>query len=134
MHAVKQTSSEDCLRAVLASLLHLPLEEVPTFRGPGWRRELNRWLAPLGLAYIQIRPERDWALELGIVGCHHELAGAPAREPRRLHAIVGIDGHAAFDPADAGGIQKQSYAGMFIALRPWEVAQGRPLVHSEKAA
>lgn len=135
MHPIEQREDGDCLRAVLASLLHVPLDDVPRFKGNDWQVELNRWLAPLGLAYVQIKNFRSWAIELGIVGCHHELTGHAKRDLRKLHATVGIDGRTAHDPDPSRrGLADEHYSGLLVALRPWEVAQRAGLVLREKAA
>lgn len=57
MKPTKQTVLHDpangkhgnCLSAVLASLLHLPIEDVPVFSEPHpkWQQDLNEWLRPL---------------------------------------------------------------------------------------
>ena len=62
MKPTKQTILHDpakglhgnCLSAVLASLLHLPIEDVPLFITPEtWVKDLNAWLRPFGLAYLR---------------------------------------------------------------------------------
>jgi hypothetical protein len=130
MNKVKQTVLHDpatgktgnCLSAVLASLLHMPIEEVPVFKDTlVWRKELNAWLRPMNLAYIQVGGFAEWAEELGIEGCYHEVAGPSHRSVDTLHACVGLDGEVIFDPhPDDSGLLEIQSTGVFITLRPWE--------------
>ena len=42
----------DCMRACLASIFELPIDVVPHLATlPAWPRDLDRWLAPMGLAH-----------------------------------------------------------------------------------
>ncbi|HEX6992377.1 MAG TPA: hypothetical protein VF151_10845 [Gemmatimonadales bacterium] len=135
MIPITQRESDDCLQAVVASLLHLPLADVPSFRGENWQANLNRWLAPWGLAYIQVKDFARWAIEFGIAGCHHELTGPSRAERKQLHATVGVDGRLAHDPDPSrAGISAVRYSGIIIALRPWEAVERAGLVLREKAA
>lgn len=114
----------NCLSAVLASLLHLDINQVPVFVNPvTWRRELNAWLRPMGLAYLSIRDWPAWCEETGIAGSFHEIAGPSPRHPEVLHACVGKDGQMVFDP-HPGEERCPSYEehGLFVALEPWRHA------------
>lgn len=114
----------DCFSAVLASLLHLPLEEVPVFTDKvTWENDVNAWLRQYGLAYIQISGVREWATDRGVEGMYHEIAGASPRDVDILHSCVGLDGELVHDPhPDNTGIGEPlgSY-GLFIALEPWRM-------------
>lgn len=114
----------DCMSAVIASLLHLPIEQVPLFINPGtWVRDLNAFLRPYGLAYLTIEDARNWLEQAGIEGCYHEVGGATQRSSEVMHACVGVDGIPLFDPhPDNTGLTTVVASGLFIALRPWEVA------------
>ena len=115
----------NCMSAVLASLLHLPIEDVPIFSDPNrWQIDLNIWLRRYGLAYICLSNFESHAAEYGIVGCHHEIAGVSPRSAEVLHACCAIDGKVTFDPhPDNTGIEdptkKTPMSGIFIALQPW---------------
>ena len=130
MNPVKQTVLHDpekgkhgnCLSAVLASLLHLPIEDVPVFSAPypEWQNQLNEWLRPFGLAYIQVGDFAKWCNDFGIRGCHHELGGSSPRNTDISHACVGVDGDLVFDPhPDNSGLANIEASGIFIALEPW---------------
>ncbi len=131
MIEVKQTVLHDpangqhgnCLSAVLASLLHVPIEAVPVFSEPGWQRELNQWLSQFGLAYLDVLDFGEFAAALGISGCYTGISGNTQRSADVLHACVALDGRAVFDPhPDNTGLTKVNACGLFIALRPWEAA------------
>jgi hypothetical protein len=113
----------NCLSAVLASLLHLPIQQIPLFNEPGrWMQQLNDWLRPFGLGYLVLTPDsfRDACGIVGLVGCYHEIAGPSQRWANTDHACVGVDGHVAFDPhPSAAGLQEVTSCGVFIALEPW---------------
>lgn len=134
MKPTKQTILHDpanclhgnCLSAVLASLLHIPIETIPTFYDPdNWLKDLNAWLRPYGLAYMSWSAENfpDTLAAFGITGMHHELGGRTKRFSDVGHACVAVDGELVFDPHPSNdglndGIES---CGVFIALRPWEL-------------
>lgn len=117
----------NCLSAVLASLLHLPIEDIPVFSDPGhWVCDLNIWLLPFGLAYLSITKDSfDSAFEnAGIRGCHHEIAGPTDRFSDVYHACVAVDGIQVFDPHPQGtGLKSSDTCGVFIALQPWRMVK-----------
>jgi len=112
----------NCFSAVLASLLHLPVESVPVFVGRFWQAEVNAWLRPMGLAYVEISTNPDWCAANDIRGMHHELAGVSPRNAEVLHATVAVDGEMVHDPhPDRSGLgEGERTFGLLIALRPWE--------------
>lgn len=114
----------NCFSAVLASLLHLPIEQVPLFVSPDWRKKLNAWLRPFGLAYIEIVSIDGDFPSLGIEGCYHEVSGLSPRFPDTLHSCVGHDGSVLFDPHPAKeAVARTTGHGFFIALEPWRWAE-----------
>lgn len=130
MIATKQTILHDpengihgnCFSAVLASLLHLKIEDVPVFINPNsWRNELNQWLRQYGLAYVELGDFKDYIEANSIVGLWHETAGTTTRFDDVLHACVGKDCEVVFDPhPNATGLKEITGTGVFISLRPWE--------------
>lgn len=122
LHSPEEGQNGNCFSAVLASLLHLPIELIPYFAGYAeWRRDLNQWLRQFGLAYLEVN-----ACDLkehGIEGLHHEVAGTSPRSDDVLHATVGLDGAIVFDPhpSDAGLAKVETY-GLFLVLEPWKLA------------
>jgi len=131
MNEIKQTVLHDpengkignCFSAVLSSLLHIPIEEVPMFTDiDTWRQDLNRWLRPKNLAYVQLENFKACAKDLGIQGCYHEIAGPSPRSIDTYHACVGLDGDILFDPhPDNSNLEEIHSEGIFIVLRPWEM-------------
>lgn len=112
----------NCLSAVVASLLHLPIAEVPSFIQPDtWMKDLNVWLRPYGLAFCLID---DFDLRIdayGIEGLYHEVTGNTHRSTEVLHACVAKDGEMVFDPhPDNSGLTRITCYGVFIALEPWK--------------
>jgi len=114
----------NCLSAVLASLLHLPIESVPVFFKDTWLQDLNEWLRQYGLAYICFSIADDgpqFLASFGITGLHHELAGPSPRNTEVAHALVGHDGRAVFDPHPSrAGVAALNSCGVFVALEPWK--------------
>lgn len=132
MNPTKQTVLHDpangkhgnCFSAVLASLLHLPIEDVPVFSSPApkWQQELNAWLRPFGLAYMQIGTFDEWCADLNISGCYCEVGGKTNRHADVSHACVGRDGMPILDPhPDDTGLTEVEASGVFIVLEPWRL-------------
>lgn len=113
----------NCLSAVIASLLHLPIERVPLFIDPDvWVKDLNTWLRQFGLAYCMVE-DFDCCIDAyGIKGLWHEVSGNTSRSKDVIHACVAKDGILAFDPhPDNTGLTKITCYGFFIALEPWTI-------------
>ena len=114
----------NCMSAVLASLLHLPIESVPLFADPDcWVKDLNAWLRPYGLAYLSFPAEGLPQLfaDFGISGLHHDTAGVSLRFSDAHHACVAKDGELVFDPHPSrAGLGALESCGVFIALEPWK--------------
>ena len=129
MNKVKQTVLHDpdnglhgnCLSAVLSSLLHIDIDLIPTFSSATWVCDLNNWLRPHGLAYLELSVGQSYLQQIGISGLHHTLCGTSPRNAKVSHAVVGIDGVLAFDPHpdDTGLAEGSIVYGMFLALSPW---------------
>ena len=101
MRPVKQTkfgTQGNCLAACLASLLSLPLEQVPEFPGNTWFNDLYLWLLDQGYRLC----ESDSEL------LQHGNAVAVGQGPRGWrHAVVWYDGRMLHDPhPDNTGLQK----------------------------
>lgn len=139
MNPTKQTILHDpangkfgnCLSAVIASLLHMNIDDVPVFADPDtWIKDLNEFLRPFGLAYILFTCSADWLKDIGVDGCHHEVFGPTIRSNDVLHANVALDGRAIFDPhPDNSGLTRVEGFGVFIALRPWEYKELSEALH-----
>lgn len=118
----------NCFTAVLASLLHLPIDQVPHFydardtKDTQWLARVNEWLRPYGLGYVEIDASLTALMsEIKLQEVHHEICGNTSRYAETLHSCVAIDGKVAFDPhPDDSGLTKPRALGMFVALRPWD--------------
>jgi hypothetical protein len=129
----------NCFSAVIASLLHIPIEEVPDFNAEGtWTADLNAWLRPRGLCYLSLEVKAwgdggvaEWLKNYGVVGLHHEIAGPSPRFNDNLHACVGADGLLIFDPhpSDAGVVQHH-HIGLFVLLQPWTYVLPHAVAHT----
>lgn len=120
----------NCMSAVLASLLHIPVETVPLFIHPDtWVKDLNDWLRPKGLAYCMVENFDCFMKAYGIQELYHELSGNTSRSVDVIHAVVAKDGEQIFDPhPDDSGLTKITCYGFFIALRPWLAVNEQRLV------
>lgn len=128
MIPTKQTTLHDpdngvignCLSAVLASLLHLPIDKVPVFYSETWMKDLNTWLQQFGLAYCLIDGFDAYIDAYAIKGLWHEIYGNTIRSADVLHACVAKDGEFIFDPhPDDTGLKNVVGYGFFIVLEPW---------------
>lgn len=114
----------DCFRAMLASALELPIEDVPHFLKEcdgdelAWRRGINAFLRDYNLAFINIASAPAWMKDHGIVGLMHELVGQTQRDT--LHSILAVDGEVVHDPLPNGLPMKghEDNWGLFIVLDP----------------
>jgi hypothetical protein len=65
-----------------------------------------------------------WTDHQELLGSYHSISGNTNRSIDVSHACVGLNAQIVFDPhpSDSGLTKVNSY-GVFVALRPWEVAQ-----------
>ena len=109
MTPVKQNITHDavsvgnCFQACVASILDLPLDEVPHFcndYGQVDRFPLNymKWLAARGLVYLEFSTDSTGAMEFW---GHHLICG-PSPRGDFLHSVVGFNGEPVFDPHPSG--------------------------------
>lgn len=86
----------NCLQACVASVLELPLDDVPHFAmSPDWLLDMDRFLARFGLGVLLVRAGADWnfyADELPYL-----VAG---KSPRGdwLHSVIFAGGKMIHDP------------------------------------
>ncbi len=103
MKPVDQQANDDCVRACAASLLELPLEEVPHFvaiGGSSWRFHFIQWLAQRGFGFLEIPFERLGRDSIAWYGGHYIVSGTSPRQPGgpMQHAVVFKDYSLAHDP------------------------------------
>lgn len=112
----------DCQRAVIASLLDLPISEVPHFllesknQREGYWTGLQAFLRTKGYAWLVV-PAKSGAAFYGAVdeAIYHEISGPSPRGQGVTHAVVGCDGNIVFDP-------HPSNAGLAGEPSEWEYA------------
>lgn len=100
LHAPDLGTFGDCQRACIASLLDLPIAEVPHFLHDGtkdhveFNQRINRFLSPLGLMHLETHAfdfKDDWKPD-----CYHMIYGPASRGFR--HAVVAFNGEVIHDP------------------------------------
>jgi hypothetical protein len=98
----------DCQRAVIASLLELPISEVPHFLqeatgepGVFWDL-LQAFLNGRGHALLIVPAHSGAAFYGENCSIYHEISGPSPRGNGTLHAVVGLDGNIFFDPHPDG--------------------------------
>ena len=109
----------NCYAACVASILELPLSEVPNFTAPRWFQEWNEWLRLRGLMLLSFtrRPNDDWK------PAGYSIMGVMSPRGDFQHAVVALDGDLAWDPHPqrAMGIGKVMDYAVFQALFPEQV-------------
>lgn len=115
----------NCFAACIASILELPLADVPNFcvDRKHWLQHCNDWLAKRGLAYIEFKLTGGevpiWMTDVG----HHVISG-PSPRGDFHHCVVGLDGKMVHDPHPSGaGLKtfdsKYIYFGVFVSRKPY---------------
>jgi hypothetical protein len=135
LHDPENGQFGNCFSAVLASLLHLPIEDVPVFQEKEtWKKEVNKFLRPYNLAFFDFMDYPVAAEFGGVVGLYHEQAGKTARESECSHACVAVDGNVIHDPHPNGsGLSEiYEYSGVFVCLEPWQLIETRRELESLK--
>ena len=98
MKPVEQTQltypDGNCFAACVATLLELPLEAVPDFKGDGWYDAWLEWLKPRNLTFINFRidPGDSWRPP------GYSLLAADSPRGKWLHSVVCKDGEIVWDP------------------------------------
>ncbi len=128
LHDPENGKHGNCLSAVLAGLLHLPIETVPVFKDTEtWRKELNAWLLPYGLAYFSLTgPVAEMCERDGIRGMHYEAAGWSPRFKDAMHACIGLDGRVVFDPHPGGDgfdVEQIVEHSLLVCKEPWRMVE-----------
>jgi len=140
MLPVKQTILHDpengkfgnCLSAVIASLLHLPINDVPVFSDPeNWILDLNNWLDQYNLMYILISNPEELKATYKPFNFYHEISGGSPIFADVGHSCVGKDMEVLFDPHpdvnDAQGLPETNSVGIFALKQPWLLTDENPV-------
>jgi hypothetical protein len=119
LHKPEVGQHGDCQRAVIASLMELPIADVPHFlqvaEGDATKfwEGLQSFCRSKGMAYLTV-PARVGAAFYGAEdGVYHEISGPSPRGNGVTHAVVGKDGQVVFDP-------HPSRAGLLGESSEWE--------------
>jgi hypothetical protein len=103
----------NCVQACVASILELPLEQVPNFMLADdlWREAFDEFLEPYGLYTMTTYVTDVWKPE-----GYHLICG-PSPRGDYWHAIVGYKGKAVHDPYPDGGCKLAAHKEwtMFVA-------------------
>jgi len=88
----------NCMSATLASILEIPIWEVPELGGDEeFLENIQKFLEPRGLYYVQVKPDDpvlETAFQRGEV--YHTVEGVSPRGG--MHACVGLNGSILWDP------------------------------------
>lgn len=119
IHAPEKKQYGDCQRAVIASLLNLPISAVPHFLQEAngdaviYWETLQAFVRSYGFVYLTM-PARAGQAFFGDEGeVFHEIAGPSPRGNGVSHAVVGCNGQIVFDP-------HPSRAGLLGDSETWE--------------
>lgn len=115
------TPRGNCFATSIACLLSLLVCEVPNFcdcESEDWREEVNKWLKPRGLFYLDIGiPEDHRAEHLFAFAGYHVISGMGPRGCR--HSVVGKAGKMIHDPHPSGaGLLTEEEYGFLIPIDP----------------
>ena len=90
----RSADTGNCFAASIASVLDLPLDEVPNFAGiygDEWEAGADRWLAARGLRFVTVGFASYETFRNTYFGNHGEccVISGPSTYPNRGHACVG---------------------------------------------
>jgi len=114
----------DCFAACVASILEVPLGNLPNFcvdfPSDTWFADSNEWLlryCGVGLHDFRCEEPFPWISLYGEFGPYYIVSGT---SPRGLmHACVGRDGKVVHDPhPDGGGLLDIDSYTVFVAMQP----------------
>lgn len=116
----------NCMSACIASLLELPIAQVPYFMGTEgepddlWKKRINRWLAPHGFSFMYFKAARDFTQW---PPGYYVLTG---RSPRGLHAVVAKGDRIVHDPHPSrDGLKSVDGFAILIPLDPAKARTAR---------
>lgn len=114
----------NCFSACVASLLEIPIDEVPYFMGDhleddggAWFERFNAWLRERGWWSVCFKLDSDWR-----PAGYHILSGKSPRAGERryaLHSVVALGGDIVHDPhPDRDGIKSHDDVCLLIPMDP----------------
>ena len=116
----------NCMQACVASILELPLEEVPDFCNIAsedtWFTQMQAWFEGHGLWYVEVR----FTYEPKFPDGYYLVSGDGPRGLR--HVCVARAGEIVHDPhpphPDGSGVTNVTEYGFVVALEPWRYKRG----------
>lgn len=128
MKPVDQTkfgNEGNCFAACIASILEIPLQEVPDLAAAmqakkNFRRILADWLHLRGLTYVELEIGKpNWSMGDWNPPTYHIIGGDSPRGVEGGHAVVGYAGTMVHDPHPSrAGVSKVTDWSFFIRLFP----------------
>lgn len=105
----------NCFQAAMASVLELPLDDVPNFvLEERWWQAANDFLRPRDLYLITVPAQEEWTP----IGYH--LVAGPSPRLNGWHCLVGLNGQPIFDPHPSGncklGTQERWEWHLFVSM------------------
>jgi hypothetical protein len=100
LHLPDQGQHGDCMRACIASLLDLPIADVPHFAQIDADGGDNFWIGVTdfcrsrGFAFVTVKGSFVWSAD----PIYHIIAGPSPRAAGVHHAVIGLNGRVHFDP------------------------------------
>ena len=124
-----QSGSEpgNCLAACIASLLELPIADVPNFVAQDrWFEALQEWLGRRGLRYLVVHLAAAESMVCdGFQGVYHTMFGPGPRG--RNHCVVGLGGTPVHDPHPSGAMLEDcEWMGFLVSMDPAQKASVKP--------
>lgn len=120
----------NCFAACLASILEMPLEDVPhVMAHDDWREQTNAWLAGLGMGTVEVCIDvEEPALFLLPPDMWLIITGTTKRHESRLHSVIGktipggVQWECLHDPhPDNSFLEKVRYLMWLVPLDPARV-------------
>ena len=108
----------NCLQACIASILELPLEDVPHFSlEEEWREARDNFLKQFDLYMIEVDAEACRKIGHHLYGYHIIAGPAPGQPYDGLwHAVVGYNGEIVHDPhPKSRGLEKEVQWDIFVS-------------------
>lgn len=111
----------DCFAACIASILELPLEEVPNYSQQGeWWNEWDEWLFSRGLYILEVKRGDDKDEEF--VKGYHIITGK-SHSGDWNHSVVGLNGKIVHDPnPKRRGLRNRIWYCLFVSLDPSQLS------------
>ncbi len=108
----------DCLRACIASVLELPLGDVPDYSRGDMGDRYAKWLGRFNLTLMTVALRPDVSLP----DCYHLVEG-PSRNGKDVHVAVGRNGEIVHDPdpTSRGQFKGDGNYWVFVAINPAEM-------------